>query len=722
MIRLIFALWFALPLMAAAAPVVVKSGEHDGFTRLVLEYQRPVDWQVGRTDDGYVLRIANDTPLYDLSETFKVIGKSRLAGISADANSGALNLAIACACFAIPFEFRPGIVVIDLRDGKPPKGSSFEEPLAPAEGESSEVSETSTAPGPRYNWQAAALEQLRGGAPPLNPTRSFAPPSNIDPSLQPLREALLHQISRGAAQGVVDMAKLQHEASPPILPKTGIDTARIGLGELPGLSMSNGLPDHQELNAEGAGCIESERLDVASWGDDSPIFEQIANYNAHLIGEFDRPDPKALQHAVQFQIFIGFGAEASQLLRAFPNVLPDAELFQSMAQLVDGRADQHSAFIGQESCDSRSALWAILAQPDLTASQHVNTNAAFLAFSGLPIGLRRDLGPVLADRFMMIGANDAAARVRDAILRAPGGAGPDASLLSAKIELHQGDAAKAEATLEQMVADSGPGTSAALVAMVDARIAQDLPIAPDMVAALEAIVIEQSGSAAAPAAIRALLLAKAASGDMDGAFALLSEVSEAEPQLWRILSFLGTDDAILAHAVREPEAPSPNLSGETAAKLAERLLNLGMADSALHWIPDESQADPVLLARIQIQRHDGRAALRALTGQDSAAALQLRATAMQQLGDDAAAAQIYAQADARADEQRAMGNAGDWAGIASHGTGPWQQLASQLPPRSQPEAVPTVETGPLAAGQQIIDRSTATRESIAALLNQVAAP
>lgn len=95
---------------------------------------------------------------------------------------------------------------------------------------------------------------------------------------------------------------------------------------------------------------------------------------------------------------------------------------------------------------------------------------------------------------------------------------------------------------------------------------------------------------------------------------------------------------------------------------------------------------------------------------------------MQQLGDDAAAAQIYAQADARADEQRAMGNAGDWAGIASHGTGPWQQLASQLPPPSQPEAVPTVETGPLAAGQQIIDRSTATRDSIAALLNQVAAP
>ena len=113
MIRLIFMVWLAFTTLATAAPVVVKSGEHDGFTRLVLEYQSPVDWLVGRTEDGYALRIANETPNYVLTETFKVIGKSRLAGISTDPASGVLNLAIACACYAIPFEFRPGIVVID---------------------------------------------------------------------------------------------------------------------------------------------------------------------------------------------------------------------------------------------------------------------------------------------------------------------------------------------------------------------------------------------------------------------------------------------------------------------------------------------------------------------------------------------------------------------------------------------------------------------------------
>ncbi len=457
-------------------------------------------------------------------------------------------------------------------------------------------------------------------------------------------------------------------------------------------------------------------------GDDSPMFAQIATSSEGLIAEFDKPDPSVLQRAVRFHLFIGFGAEANQLMQAFPMGLPDRPLWQSMARLVDGRPDPGSAFIGQEACDSPAALWAILAQPKLDASQHVNTNAAFLAFSALPIGLRRDLGPVLADRFMAIGANDAAARVRDAILRAPGGAGPDAALLTAKIEMHQGDAAAAEATLHQMVADPGPGTAAALVALVEARIAQDLPIAPDMVVALEAVMKEQTGSAAAPAVIRALLLAKAASGDMEGAFALLPEAPEAEPQLWQILSLLGTDDAVLAHAVMVSSAPAPKLTPETAAKLAERLLHLGMADSALQWLRDATRVDSILLAQVQLQRHDGRAALQALTGQDSPDALKLRAQAMQQLGDETAAAQIYAQSGDAEAEQRALSIAENWAEIGIRGADPWKHLASELTPAPNPNADTALEEGPLAVGKQLVAHSAATRDAVDALLARVASP
>ena len=71
MIRIAIALLLLLATGASAAPILVRSGEHDGFTRLVMEYGAAIDWQVGRTDDGYELRIAKQPPDYDFTEAFK---------------------------------------------------------------------------------------------------------------------------------------------------------------------------------------------------------------------------------------------------------------------------------------------------------------------------------------------------------------------------------------------------------------------------------------------------------------------------------------------------------------------------------------------------------------------------------------------------------------------------------------------------------------------------
>ena len=114
---------------AHAEAVKVTSGDHPDFTRIVIEYPGPVDWKVGRTADGYELRLPGGAAQYDLSEVFGLIGKDRLAAIWADPDTGALHFGIGCACFAMPFEFRPGTVVVDIRNGVPPKGSSFEEAL-----------------------------------------------------------------------------------------------------------------------------------------------------------------------------------------------------------------------------------------------------------------------------------------------------------------------------------------------------------------------------------------------------------------------------------------------------------------------------------------------------------------------------------------------------------------------------------------------------------------
>jgi len=721
MIRLAIALLVLIATGASASPILVRSGEHDGFTRLVMEYGAAIDWQVGRTDDGYELRIAKQTPDYDFTEAFKLIGKSRLAGIWIDPATKALRLGVACACHAIPFEFRPGIIVIDLRDGPPPKGSSFELPIS---------GETSSKPSPSpaasgYDWTQLAVAAVKSSNQPQSSSAAtLAPMPSSEPDLQNLRQTLLQQLSRGAAQGVVDMVEIAPKGkTEPEQGRADLPTARISLGEMAGLDVRSETSASPPLDDDGQACIPADSLALATWGDETPVSEQLAAATAGLIGEFDKPVPAALERAIKLYLYIGFGAEARQLMQAFPTASPDKAIWESLAKLVDGESDPNSAFNGQLSCDTPAALWAILAMSNLPKGDAINGDAAYLAFSALPVALRRQLGPVLADKFLAIDEAGLAAKVQSAILRAPGDAGPDASLLAAEIAMSEGQPSTAEAQLQNMVDDPGPGTPAAVIGIVEARAAQNLPVTPDMVTALEAIVQERSGGQDEHSALRALVLAKAAASDFGGALADIPKAPLVEPDVWRILSLLGTDDALLTYAVTLPKQNKPQTDAATRSRLAKRLLDLGMADSALMWLPDESQADPNLLARIHLQRHDGRSALRVLTGLKTPDAMALQASALQQLGDEAAAARVFATMGDSASELRSLGHAEAWDEISKRGDDSWKSVASVL--ENAPENLPAAEgtlAGPLAKGKQLVDDSANTRAAVAALLATVAGP
>ena len=409
MIRLWIALWLSLASPGLAQPVRVTSGEHDGFTRLVFDYGRPVDWQVGRSLDGYELRLAEVPPPYDLSNAFDLIGTSRLAAIWSAPDSGQLNIGLACACHAIPFEFRPGIIVIDLKDGAPPTGSSFEvmldgtlaDPITPRAvtrpRSRPQISDTTAADEPTtlsgvapYDWTKSVHADLRAsqGRLPVSPI----PPSEAallppDPGLQPLRDQILHQIARGASQGVVDMAlptPEQPEKAPAPHPST-----QIRIGEAQTSVTSADRSQQGDLDAQGHPCTDAKALTFSDWGDETlPAVDQMATLRQGLIGEFDRPDPEALARAIQFQLFLGFGAEARQLISVLDEAPPEAEIWRALSFLVDGETDPAGRFEGQAACAGPAALWAVLGDPALSPGDPIDTEAVRLAFSDLPLHLR----------------------------------------------------------------------------------------------------------------------------------------------------------------------------------------------------------------------------------------------------------------------------------------------------------------------------------------------
>lgn len=710
----LFLLW-ASP--AFAAPVEVTTGEHDGFTRVVLNFGAQTDWEFGRVLDGYRFRPKGKAAEYDLAPVFDRIGKTRLAAISANAETGELDIGFACACHAIAFEFRPGIIVIDLRDGAPPKGSSFEESLP--EGTRAITApkplprpktQTALPAAPPYNW----LDRFAGAKMPEKPSLSPLPSSK--PDLQPLRDQLLRQLSRGASEGVIDLSIPKPDG--PIPPKAEVEAARVALGEMKGVVSTTVRTPDAPIGADGAQCMENAALSLVDWGAQGDASTLLSQDMAALVGEFDRPDPAVVARAAQTRIYLGFGTEARLILTAFPDAAENAAILQGLSYIVDGEADPTLAFQGQGRCETAAALWAALSDPDITQGEQLDSKAAVLAFSRLPDHLRQTLGPRLIDRFLDLEDETSATSIRNMIFWGDDPTSSEIALAEAKIELAKGDPAKAEAHLDA-TKDGATETSAeAQITRVAARIAQGLPVDAGTVSALAALQSEMVDTPLAPDIAIALIHAKAASGDFAGAFESLGDYPAEAAVVWRILSSLGDDSTLLTYAVPPPAAPIAGLGPETVSAIAGRILGLGLPDVALGWMQAGGPGSGADLAQIHLARRDGRAALQALENITDATANPLRAQAHSLLGQHQEAAQELIPVSDQASIPELI-RAKDWQSLADIPTSQWSALSQDVtaPPDQPKDGVDTF--GPLARGLALADQSAQTRAKVEKLLETV---
>lgn len=658
-----------------AAQIRVTGGEHGAFTRLVLQGPGLTGWQVTRLPQGYSLRL-RAAARFDLSAAFDKIDRRRLAGLSPDSSGDGLSLTLRCDCHAIPFDFRPGIVVIDLRDGPPPEQSSFEL--------SADGARLPPLTGSRPDAQRPRARPALTGLPDwtlaLRKPQPVVPPGLPPPDAAALRAALLQQFARAASQGLVDPAR---PAPPPSEADMAVPRqATMHLAAPPGVRILPAPDKVADLGADGVECIPAESLSVENWGDPAhPLGTQLAEGMAALTGEFDRPDPQAIARAIRLRLWLGFGAEAAMIARAFPPQ-DDTTLWQALAHLVDDANGPPGPLAGMAGCDGPAALWAALAEPDSNA----NTPAVLRAFSALPAHLRMHLGPPLADRFLAAGDSAAAQAVSDAMARAA----PDGTeLVNSAIALHLGDAERAE-DAALAARDTARDPTAALVALTLARAARQPPepVAPADVTALEAAL---HATPDAPDLARATVLARALAGDFDGAFAMAPQVPEAERDLWHILARNGPDSALMSHAILPADA-APQAEATTTVELANRLIALGFGTAALRWIgPD---GDPLLAARAELARNDPRAALWRLSKSQGDEADTIRTTAMARLDSPDGPPLVPKRPD------------GD--------TSPeWQRVEAALD-------LPALPQGPLSRSRALLDAATETRSALEALLDATA--
>lgn len=154
--QLITLVWLisALPL-AAQQVVSVNSGEHDGYSRLVLRIDPEVEWELIETRGEAVLRFPAQTISFSTARVFDRITTARIAALSAESTDAGseLRLELPCDCEVQAFAFNNNYIVLDVYDGP--------------ELEPEEAAQTNASP----LWQPDALPFIQ---PPNTPARFTA--------------------------------------------------------------------------------------------------------------------------------------------------------------------------------------------------------------------------------------------------------------------------------------------------------------------------------------------------------------------------------------------------------------------------------------------------------------------------------------------------------------------------------------------------------------------
>jgi hypothetical protein len=585
-----------LPGTLAAQEARLRSGEHEGFSRLVVYMPEPAEIETAAGDRRF--EIAFDARFgFETSDVFYYIPRTRIADIAAE--PGRLVLDLACDCAVNVERLSPEIVYLDVADAGDAPAS------APAR-------EAAT-PGPRpmirlpIQVEPAAATLLPGGL-------AVAPaPAVVEMPVTPPRQpsgtaaAVAEQVARAANQGLLDpdgvlpAAEAPAEAGPadpapepmtqPAVPGETAPRRHVSIRNGIDESLGRRFSDVLEGIGPVGHCLPDESFDVAAWAPEGAA--EIARLRAEVVGPTDRPDARGIADLARGYVALTFGAEAQQAIRTAGVPVPGADVLLPMAEIVDhGVATEPGPLAGQYDCPGASALWAVLSRPAIPDAAEIDADALTLAFGALPPAMRRHLGPALAQRLIDHGAADAAAVIRSAIGRAPGATTVETALLDASIAADAGRDAAADAALGEIVEATSGRSAEAVERLIRRRLDAGEPVAADLLAAADALIFEHRGTPLAERLSVLKIEALARGGQPQRALAFLADAedarSEADAARLRGIAYAEAtgqleDPAFLLLAVRAGEAlaDSPD---EMAARraVARRLVEMelyGLAET-----------------------------------------------------------------------------------------------------------------------------------------------
>lgn len=749
-----------LPAVSAAQTVRVLGGEHPDFTRLTFQIPASVTWDLNESDNGFTISLSRPVASFDLSKAFERIPRGRVLKIFPSTDKTSLEVALGCDCQIEMFQAGPSLLAVDLTgtpDGRGLLQVRVEKKKTPKPLER----RLSFGVLPVLPEVMPELHIVSSGV--IEQIPQFTEDSNIPSNEQTVddeeyknrlrvaeaEKQLLEQIGRAASQGLLKTTgSIPREKDRKAVDKNLPEELPIGRSDDKPAShdaskhvlmhTQNAMQtDSQQLERSfpetsvGGACIEDETLDVATWGSEEQSFgEQISSRRGELFGEFDRLNPEAARSLAKLYLYFGFGAEAAHTLSLTgPDTIKEDAILLSISRIMDNGSDSNPGpFIGQMSCDTNAALWAILAAPSVPRGVNFEEAAVLRAFAGLPLHLKFLLGPSLSAKLIEGGARETA----DKILRILGRGSEEKSstvqMVEAGIHIDEGRLDEAADVLEAVVETNSELSPDALIKMIDADVARGHSIQSETVDLIASYVFEYQETEYVPELNRILIRARASAGQYETA---LNELSGIESLSGRIrllaeivenISKVPDEIEFLRLAMALPESTRSELPAPLGNIMSERLLDIGFPSAAAEYAKfaadgDDGRARRVIRAKIALAENRPRRAEADLLGLNGNDVDELRAEARSMTGDFKTAKTVFSAAGMSKEEMDAAWLAGDWQAARNSENEPIARAAELI--LLGREAQPGPEGVSLEANRRLLTDSEGARDTIRALLGEM---
>lgn len=692
----------AFAFSANAQTVEIRSGQHDGFIRLIVDLPERVAVQIDNWREEAVITLPGQELRFETSRIFNRISRDRLRDVVASGEDATLRLKLGCNCEVSSFWHGKSLLVLDVRDTDTilPSISTITSPT-PDEGAQmiSQADQTRTSTNRRFDIPegtvslAASLAksqlQKETTAPEVqNPPASETTDAS-DSLAREAREHLVRQLSRAATQGLIS------PRSSLARPSEAQETQAPRNEEAQTLSpASPQAAEHMNLRAQSSidrdflaaieegmsglsapACADGRALDVSSWGTDAPFAEQVGPLRKDLIGEFDQVNVDAVLQLTRLYLYFGFGAEARQTLSMTDGDPDNSKIFLALASIMeDGHAEPDSALANQLNCDGPQTLWSVLSYETLPQNAEIDKDVALRTFDALPRQLRSHLGPVLSRRFLEAGDQKTADNVLRILNRHEETRTAGADLVEAEIDRADGESAKAMDGLEAVVETNTELSAQALIELIDTSIQSEEVVSFDHAILAGAYLQQNRGGVLENDLVRVYLTGLAASGAFDQSYKeharLVSDLpsgllGEIDSEMLNQLTQLADEITFLRHVFAGTPKDHGNVDPRISNAAALRLLEAGFADAARPFVAQDIAGKlglerKLLRAKIAIREGQPRQAEAAILNVDGADADLLRAEARSMTGDHLAAADLYASNGEQERSQRQAWLAEDW--------------------------------------------------------------